>query len=137
MNPWRWGVPDSAWEKDYFTTARPWQQKGTAPSLPIAGVVFPKTVTDDIGLSSSSVSSNLVQLVTNSTTANDPVAVDLGAGTTFDVADIRIAFQIQKWLERNARAGVRYTEFLQAHFGVYPRDERLQRKILKGCCRTT
>ncbi|MCU0456964.1 MAG: hypothetical protein MUE74_11730, partial [Bacteroidales bacterium] len=21
----------SAWEKDYFTTARPWQQKGTAP----------------------------------------------------------------------------------------------------------
>ena len=30
-------------------------------------------------------------------------------------------------MERNARAGVRYTEFLRAHFGVSPRDERLQR----------
>ena len=47
--------------------------------------------------------------------------------STFDVNDLRLAFQIQKWMERNARAGVRYTEFLQAHFGVYPRDERLQR----------
>ena len=30
-------------------------------------------------------------------------------------------------MERNARAGSRYTEFLKAHFGVSPRDERLQR----------
>ena len=38
--------------------------------------------------------------------------------TTFDVSDLRLAFQIQKWMERNARAGVRYTEFLKAHYGV-------------------
>ena len=25
------------WEKDYFTSALPWQQRGTAPSLPISG----------------------------------------------------------------------------------------------------
>ena len=25
------------WEKDYFTSALPWQQRGTAPALPISG----------------------------------------------------------------------------------------------------
>lgn len=53
--------------------------------------------------------------------------VDLSSATTFDIADLRLAFQIQKWMERNARAGVRYTEFLKAHFGVSPTDDRLQR----------
>ena len=28
-----------AWKKDYFTSALPWQQRGTAPALPISGVV--------------------------------------------------------------------------------------------------
>ena len=54
-------------------------------------------------------------------------AVDGSNFTTFNIADLRLAFQIQKWLERNARGGVRYTEFLRAHFGVSPRDDRLQR----------
>lgn len=53
--------------------------------------------------------------------------VDLSSATPFDIADFRIAFQIQKWMERNARCGSRYVEFLKAHFGVSPRDERLQR----------
>ena len=53
--------------------------------------------------------------------------VDLSSASTFDIADLRLAFQIQKWMERNARAGARYTEFLRSHFGVSPRDERLQR----------
>ncbi len=52
---------------------------------------------------------------------------DLSQGTTFDVATLREAFQIQRWLELNARGGVRYTEFLKAHFGLAPRDEVLQR----------
>lgn len=47
--------------------------------------------------------------------------------TTFNVSDLRLSFQIQKWLERNARAGTRYTSFLQAHFGVSPSDARLDR----------
>ena len=59
--------------------------------------------------------------------ALDGNTVDLSTASTFDIADLRLAFQIQKWMERNARAGVRYTEFLRAHFGVSPRDERLQR----------
>lgn len=46
---------------------------------------------------------------------------------TFDISDLRTAFQIQKWKERNARGGIRYTEYLQAHFGTSPGDARLQR----------
>lgn len=47
--------------------------------------------------------------------------------STFNVSDLRLSFQIQKWLERNARAGTRYTSFLQSHFGVSPNDSRLDR----------
>ena len=54
-------------------------------------------------------------------------SVDLSAATTFNVSDLRLAFQVQKWLERNARGGARYTEFLRMHHGVAPKDERLQR----------
>ena len=62
--------------------------------------------------------------------------IDLSTATTFNVADLRLAFQIQKWMERNARAGARYTESLQAHFGVSPRDERLQRPEYIGGSKT-
>lgn len=54
-------------------------------------------------------------------------SVNLANASTFDVAVLREAFQIQRWLELNARGGVRYTEFLKAHFGLAPRDEVLQR----------
>lgn len=63
---------------------------------------------------------------------NGSATVDLADGTTFDVAVLREAFQIQRWLELNARAGVRYTEFLNAHFGIAPRDEVLQRPEYLG-----
>ena len=57
----------------------------------------------------------------------DNNTIDLSVASTFDVADLRTVVQIQKWMERNARSGVRYTEFLLSHFGVAARDERLQR----------
>lgn len=45
----------------------------------------------------------------------------------FNVAQLRLTIQAQKWLERSNRAGNRYTELLRSHFGVFPRDERLDR----------
>lgn len=45
----------------------------------------------------------------------------------FNIAQLRLTTQAQKWLERSNRGGNRYTELLRAHFGVYPRDERLDR----------
>lgn len=61
--------------------------------------------------------------------------VDLRDAVTFDISDIRTNFQIQKWMERNARGGVRYTEYLQSHFGVSPSDARLQRPEFVGSFR--
>jgi len=43
------------------------------------------------------------------------------------VNDFRSAYALQVWLERNAVGGARYTESIQAHFGVRPQDSRLQR----------
>ena len=61
--------------------------------------------------------------------------VNLQNAVTFDISDIRTNFQIQKWMERNARGGVRYTEYLRSHFGVAPSDARLQRPAFIGSTR--
>ncbi len=66
------------------------------------------------------------------TVASTDATVNIQNATTFDVAVLREAFQIQRWLELNARAGVRYTEFLKAHFGLAPVDEVLQRPEYLG-----
>ena len=48
------------------------------------------------------------------------------------INDLRTAFQLQKMLERDARGGTRYTEIIQAHFGVTSPDARLQRPEFLG-----
>ena len=52
--------------------------------------------------------------------------------TAATINELRRAFQLQKWLERNARSGSRYTEVLRAHFGVKSSDARLQRPEYLG-----
>lgn len=129
------------WAKDYFTSALPWQQRGTAPALPISGTTsavwaagaFTNAAPENnFGFKSADATTpvartNAANALTNAMNFFNANTVNLGAATTFNVSDLRLAFQIQKWLERNARAGARYTEFLKAHYGVAPRDERLQR----------
>nr|WNN13220.1 MAG: major capsid protein [Cressdnaviricota sp.] len=151
------------WRKDYFTSALPFQQRGTSPALPINGVLpvsfgsealllnSPKasynsggmTFTDIIkikndgtllsGLTPAQVS-NVSSL--SGTPAGLTGSVDLSDAATFDVNQIRTAFQVQKWLERNARGGIRYTEYLRSHFGIAPSDARLQRPQFIGSCRS-
>ena len=137
-------IQKRAWEKDYFTAALPWQQRGTAPALPITGTTnaewaessvdatgaptYPwgvDNVDGDDKLHHAAGSNGWPKANTMSFLNGN--TVDLSAASTFDISDLRLAFQIQRWLERNARAGVRYTEFLKVHFGVAPRDERLDR----------
>lgn len=135
------------WEKDYFTSSLPWQQRGTAPALPITGVAnlsFPGFTS--LPMSSTAINQGAqipgssplttIALSTNPNSAqgaNQLVGylnsgqVDFSNATTFDVSDLRLAFQVQRWMELNARAGNRYTEFLKAHFPASPRDDRLQR----------
>ena len=154
------------WRKDYFTSALPFQQRGTSPALPISGVLPVQTSSNSRDLtfqqlffkdplnSNSSIqifqkSDHTLQSDTYSsvlsegpfsngvmTITGNPFQVDLSNAATFDVNQIRTAFQVQKWLERNARGGVRYTEYLRSHFGVSPSDARLQRPQFIGSSRS-
>lgn len=48
------------------------------------------------------------------------------------INQLRLAFQIQKMYERDARGGTRYIEILKSHFGVTSPDARLQRPEYLG-----
>lgn len=54
------------------------------------------------------------------------------SGSPIDINQLRLAFQTQRFLERNARGGTRYVEILQSHFGVTSPDARLQRPEYLG-----
>lgn len=136
------------WEKDYFTTALPWQQRGTAPALPITGFTNAEFL-GNIGVSQNpipngGITGTLFQenvtgpILSNYLPSPNPDVdsirswfnnnrVDLANASTFDVNDLRLAFATQKFLERSARGGGRYVERLKAHYGTSPRDDRLQR----------
>jgi hypothetical protein len=62
--------------------------------------------------------------------------VNLGNGLTYDIADFRLTFQVQKWMERNARAGVRINEWTKAHWGVDLKDGSLFRPEYIGGTKT-
>lgn len=68
----------------------------------------------------------------------DNLWADLSNGlySNITVNDLRFAFQYQKMLERDARGGTRYTEFIASHFGVFANDARLQRTEFLGGKRT-
>lgn len=46
---------------------------------------------------------------------------------TFNINDLRTAFAVQRYLEKSARYGGRYIEFIKGFFGVDSPDARLQR----------
>lgn len=56
----------------------------------------------------------------------------ISGGNAISVNDLRLAFQVQRMLERDARGGTRYTEILRSHFGVISPDARLQRPEYLG-----
>ena len=60
------------------------------------------------------------------------ISADLSNATAASVNDLRFAFQLQKQLERLARGGSRYTEYIQSAFGVTSGDARLQRSEFLG-----
>lgn len=136
-------IYNRCWEKDYFTSALPSQQRGSPVALPIRGSVpldFSNAVATSTGLTSlANVQTGYFSgdpgyrladgspVGQNIRNALNKGVGDLSNASSFDVNEMRLAFQIQRWMELNMRAGARYTEFLKAHYAAFPRDERLMR----------
>jgi hypothetical protein len=144
-------VLKARWQKDYFTAARPWQERGTSPALSITGTADVDVKAEDITLSNESDatartlqlrSSALNELVmsTGPSATNDArwenpaLEVDFSNATTFSLATLRLNTSIQKFMELSARAGYRYFEWIRANFGTgLPNlDARLDRPEYLG-----
>lgn len=142
-------VLTAAWRKDYFTSALPWQQRGTAPALPVTGSVTwdPALILNtDFDASSTTprfrfdtVDGKMYVYKSGDNDPRDNARQFFNSSTvslvSYTVADLRQSLRLQEYLERNARGGARYTEWLRMHFGVSPRDERLQRPEYIGGCK--
>ena len=63
---------------------------------------------------------------------NNLWAVGDSSLATATINQLRLAFQIQKLYEKDARGGTRYIEVLKAHFGVTSPDARMQRPEYLG-----
>ena len=88
------------WEKDYFTSSLPWQQRGVAPALPISGVakaIWPNAVpAGQFAMQGSYIAPNYAPYNADTKALLQANTVDLSSATTFNVSDLRLAFQIQR-----------------------------------------
>lgn len=92
-------------------------------------VVYQATVPSGSG------SSSPVQAMSfghNLTADATKATVDLSSATAVTINSLRSAFALQRFYEKDARGGTRYTEIIRSHFGVISPDARLQRSEYLG-----
>lgn len=153
------------WEKDYFTSALPFVQKGSPLSIPLTGILPVTSDPEHIKLKPANSAYSFQGMTDHELRSTSPSQIspdgaikanvsdgfntsyqevvfkegqftaNLSGADVVTINELRAAFQAQLWLERNARAGTRYIESLEAHFGVRPADYRLQRPELFGAFR--
>lgn len=140
---------------DYFTSCLPSAQKGPAVNVPL-GTTAPIIGTDNVPTGTESyIDSNLegkelysylsgssqLRLATVdgntdiAATKNIGLAADLSNAVGATINQLRQAFAIQKYYEKDALYGSRYIESVRAHFGVTNPDFRVQRSEYLGGAR--
>lgn len=154
-------VPYRCYPSDYFCGAKPQSQLGNPVYLPLgteAPVVFNDGMKsyNDNDISNRGVrlgiytpggtyaASSMLADAKSGESGNDLIPVnsagdpstafkvDLNSATSATINDIRVAFQVQKWMERNMQGGVRWVEYLWSHFHERTSDLRLQRPEYLG-----
>ena len=101
-------------------------------SVPVTGDALTSLNTATPAGGGIGMSSTAVAGTANSQMYPTNLYADLSTATAATINSLRQAFQIQKIYERDARGGTRYTELIQAHFGVTSPDARLQRAEFLG-----
>lgn len=150
-------IQKSRWRKDYFTSALPFQERGTPPAMyfsnapvmfstetylqnvsnpnfpPASFITFKdgKFSTENGKHPLIGFNPGIAESPTEQLKACFSGVADL-SGVGFTTNDLRLLAQVQKFLERNARGGYRYNEWLLAHYGISPHDETLQRPQFLG-----
>lgn len=143
-----------AWEKDQFTTSRPWTQKGTEVTVPIAGNAPVKgigpaaqsyTGTNQTVYESGETSSTTFNPWSNTLSqalyyegdgsGYPDIYADLAAAGSVSISDLRESIALQKYMERAAKYGSRYVEYLRS-LGVRS-PARLQEPTYLGGGRQT
>lgn len=148
-------LQNCAWEKDYFTSARPWEQKGPAITIPIGqfapvegmgitdgtvaalhnNIRFPNgTVGNSQGVYTSTANGvHLATLAAGAVGAGNPpiLRANLAGASAVTINILREALALQRYEENRARYGSRYVEYLR-YLGVRSSDARLQRPEYLG-----
>lgn len=151
--------------KDYFTSCLPSPQKGEAVQLPLNGNAYIKYASgtkdkeyyklqdnndkNRYGLYLSdynnyqngsvriqaTLGEPFINIKDNKTRDDIYLAADLGSVTATTINELRNAIAVQHILERDARTGTRYKEYLKGAWGVTSPDARLDRSEYIGGCR--
>lgn len=149
-------LQNADWEKDYFTSSRPWEQKGpaitiplgtTAPVVPVvAGTSAPSFRTAGDPTGRGIIGQTTGQTVTYSGSAlgapaqliwnQSQLQTDLTGASAITINALREAMALQRYAEARARYGSRYVEYLR-YLGVRSSDARLQRPEYLGGGRQT
>jgi hypothetical protein len=136
------------WERDYFTLARPSEQKGTAVTIslgdeapikyganiagtdyedqfavyhPSSGAQWARGATAGV---------DTAQLVSGTDTGN--LKADLNSATGIPINDLREAWAFHEYQENRYKYGSRFVEYCEYLFGGNVGDARLQRPELLG-----